>query len=200
MAGSTKNIGVYFDMMDTLIPDPFPAAACALAGTMREFVSLIRPTNYITFELGNISEQEYLDLFFLNMEKEKLAGFSALDFKEQLLKTPAIPQKRLSMLQAISSNHFTALASNYSVWAEHHIKESGIRTFLHEEFISYKMRIRKPDSGFYQMLKENKNFERYIFIDDRPENCDAARDHGFETVLAQGPWESELLNMLGLSS
>lgn len=193
---SSKKIAIYFDMMDTLFKDPFPSAAISCAGSMASFLNHIKEGNYIDFETGDIDEEEYLDRFFKNSTARQEAKYTAQDFKVELMKTPAIPVGRRNLLTTLKETCFLGLASNYGPWASEHLRNVGLQGFFDVEHISWQMGCRKPARQYYELVKSGTDFETMYFIDDRIENCEAAKEAGFVPLQAIAGWEGELANRL----
>ena len=200
MVDQEKKIAIYFDMMDTLFEDPFPKAAQSCAGSMALFISQIKEGNYIDFEMGDIDENEYCKRFFKSPKTQREAKYSAIDFKTELMKTPAVPEDRKQLLHKLKKSYFLGLASNYGPWAKEHLENVHLVNFFDIEHISWEMGCRKPSPEYFKIVKSGTNFQKAYFIDDRIENCDAAETAGFISIQAVNGWEDKLLQLLNFSS
>lgn len=99
------------------------------------------------------------------------------------------PLHRFEMLKNLKSHFFVHLLSNtneihfncYSIKFKEKFN-SGFESMFHNLFLSYQMGLRKPDEQiFLKMLSEgNMNPSETIFIDDTPENIDAALKTGIQ--------------------
>ncbi|MEX2438022.1 MAG: HAD-IA family hydrolase, partial [Candidatus Babeliales bacterium] len=68
-------------------------------------------------------------------------------------------------------------------------------------YVSGQLKLLKPDDAFYQHLKKNMTPEEEpcIFIDDQPENVEAARKHGFYGIDGKQPKKAkQRLKKLGI--
>ena len=175
--------------MDTLIPDPFFIAVKTLSGSLRRFIPLKNKEIYVDFEMGKISEQHYLENCFKEGALEK-AGFTAIDFKREILKTTAMFSHSELLLKKFHNHHDLFIASNYSIWIHHHLKKLDIEKYFKDIIASYQLGERKPSPRFFEKMIKRIEYrpEDVIFIDDRPENVEAARDYGMVAVLVADDW------------
>ncbi len=82
------------------------------------------------------------------------------------------------------------LATNNEKYRTEYIRnEMGFSVFLDHIFASGEIGSKKPDSGFFEHMfdKINQDFkiskEDVLFVDDDPENIEAAKTFGFQTLL-----------------
>jgi len=65
-----------FDVMDTLVVEPFYREAPAFFGlTLEELVAIKHPTAWVEFELGEIDEATFLQRFFRDGREYDRLGF-----------------------------------------------------------------------------------------------------------------------------
>ena len=170
---------VCFDLMDTVITDPYLAALEAGTGmTVREAVALLDRTAWPDFELGLIDEAEFLRRFWrdgtqnchLDIEAFHAArrqGYAFIEGMEQLLDDLAGRVERY-------------VASNYPVWVEELTENFGFARRFDGVFASCTLGARKPDVQFYERLlsKIGHQPQECLFVDDRAVNCEAAESVG----------------------
>lgn len=166
-----------FDIMDTIVRDPFYHDVPAFFGmSMKELIECKHPTAWIEFEKGLISEMELARKFFkdgrpFDLEGLKICmkrGYSYLDGVEELL-------------HELKQNNYEMHAfTNYPIWYEIIEDKLKISTYLSWTFCSCVIGKMKPDLNFYlEVLRQLKvDPGNCIFIDDRTRNVEAAVEVG----------------------
>ncbi|KAF6162306.1 hypothetical protein GIB67_008435 [Kingdonia uniflora] len=166
-----------FDVMDTLVRDPFYHDIPAFFRmSMKELLECKHPTAWAEFEKGLINEMELATKFFkdgrpLDLEGLKACmrrGYSYLDGVEPLL-------------QGLKKNNYEMHAfTNYPNWYTMIEEKLKISSYVSWTFCSCITGKRKPEVDFY--LEALKHLEvdpaNCIFIDDRMVNVEAARNAG----------------------
>jgi HAD superfamily hydrolase (TIGR01509 family) len=166
---------VAFDVMDTLVRDPFRTALEAATGlTAEELFARRDPEAYPAFERGEIDEDEYwarhrhvgIDVDPERFHAVRRAG-------TQLL--PGVA----GLLDDLDGRVLRVAATNYPVWIEE-LAATVLAGRIDRVVASYRIGVRKPDLAFYDHLVEVAEVSRahLRFVDDRPGNVDAARQHG----------------------
>ncbi|CAK9325901.1 unnamed protein product [Citrullus colocynthis] len=166
-----------FDIMDTLVRDPFYDDVPAFFRMpMEELLELKHPTVWIEFEKGLIDEAELEKRFFKDeraidfqgLKNCMISGYSYLEGVEELL--IALKEKNYEM------HAFT----NYPIWYEMIEEKLKISKYLSWTFCSCKNGKRKPDPEFYLEALRHLKVEpaSCIFIDDRKKNVEAAKEVG----------------------
>ncbi|GIX42114.1 MAG: dehalogenase [Leptospiraceae bacterium] len=194
-----------FDLMDTIIEDPFFSNFYNKLDEKQKklWLAIKDHESYLLFEEGKILENEYFNRSYKKdpgkyqlpttpkMKKimfykiEYLPGIKELFEKIQILKKDL--------------NIYTILASNYSQWY-HEVfnKKKELNEWFDYIFFSCEMGIRKPDHKFYQTIIEslpelfNKE-ELILFFDDKKENLEPLKDLGLN-------WEAIWINDKNKSS
>lgn len=162
---------VAFDIMDTLLHDPYRAALRAATGLeLRDLRGRRDPALYPAFERGELTEEEYwaghreagLDVDPEAFHRVRRAGIRWLPGMRELL---ADLQGRVRRVTA----------SNYPVWIEE-LATGPLAGHLDEVLASHHLGARKPDQGFYVRLLERLGVDasEVAFVDDREENVAAA--------------------------
>lgn len=166
-----------FDIMDTIVRDPFYHDVPAFFGmSMKELIECKHPNAWIEFEMGMISEMELARKFFkdgrpFDLEGLKICmkkGYSYLDGVEELLH------------ELKQSNYEMHAFTNYPIWYKIIEDKLKISTYLSWTFCSCVIGKRKPDPDFYlEVLRQLKvDPANCIFIDDRIRNVEAAVEVG----------------------
>jgi HAD superfamily hydrolase (TIGR01509 family) len=173
---------ILFDVMETLVTEPFYTAMPAFFGmSFDELLATKHPTSWVEFEKGQITEDEYLDRFFRdgrpvdgNALRQCLRrSYRWLDGMEDLME------------ELKSAGYEMHALSNYSRWYELIDESLKLSRFLRWTFVSCLTGVRKPDRQAFLGAAATLEVEpaECLFIDDREENVDAARDVGMNAIL-----------------
>lgn len=132
-------------------------------------------------ETGRISDAEFVD--YLNESKglswtvDHLVAawsnmFSIHEIGHALFLDALAADVKVYTLSNIAQHHVDAIENNWSGFFD---RVSGL-------FMSYEMGVRKPDSSIYRETLDRLSAQGHqcFFIDDRPENVEAAREAGIE--------------------
>lgn len=181
---------VLFDLMDTLLVDPFFPVIhrmCRSDEEIKHWSADRSPGMFEAFESGKISEAGYFRQFYRHNdhnwwrpEKIKKYMFRQIRFVEGM--------KELFEDVLKSGEVQTGIASNYSGWYSEVLRlrpEIEMADYL---FFSCELGVRKPDSEFYRMIQDSVGIapDQIIFIDDRLKNTKAAEKEGWGTFLFDG--------------
>ncbi|XP_038683926.1 flavin mononucleotide hydrolase 1, chloroplatic isoform X2 [Tripterygium wilfordii] len=154
-----------FDVMDTLVRDPFYHDVPAFFGmSMKELLECKHPTAWIEFETGVINETELARKFFKDGRPFDLEGL-----KSCMRKGYSYIEGVEELLQALKQSNYEMHAfTNYPIWYEMIEDKLQLSTYLSWTFCSCKSGKRKPDPEFYwQALRDLKvDADSCIFIDD----------------------------------
>ncbi|XP_018442361.1 flavin mononucleotide hydrolase 1, chloroplatic [Raphanus sativus] len=171
-----------FDVMDTIVRDPFYQDIPAFFGMpMRELLECKHPTAWIEFEKGLIDEEELSRKFFIDkrdFDFEGLkdcirSGYSYLDGMQELLQT-------------LSADNFEIHAfTNYPIWYKMIEDKLKLSAYLSWTFCSCYTGKRKPDPEFYLEVVQHLGVEPCdcVFIDDRPSNVKCAVEIGMRGLV-----------------
>lgn len=171
--------------MDTLVVDPFRHVMPAFFGmTLEQMLAEKHPTAWGRFERSERSETEFLASFFKDGREYDREGFRArvrasyrwIEGVEDLL---ARLRQRGADMHALS---------NYPEWYAWIEESLGLSRYLSWTFVSCRTRLRKPDPAAYELAARQlgREPEQVLFIDDRRQNCDAARAIGMTAIHFQG--------------
>jgi len=189
---NTKPVTILFDVMDTIIHDPFYTAMPAYFGlSFEQLLKQKHPSAWIDFESNKLTEDEFFAQFFTDGRPIDKHDFIEKALKTQYRYLPGM-ESMLSKLKA--SGYDMRTFSNYPVWYEYIEEVCQVSKYVEWEFVSCKGVLarhgaRKPsESSFELVLRELKNegVDRVVFVDDRESNVEAARKVGMEGVLFEG--------------
>ncbi|KNA16317.1 hypothetical protein SOVF_090270 [Spinacia oleracea] len=188
-----------FDVMDTLVRDPFYHDIPDFFGmSMKELMECKHPTAWSEFEKGLIDEDELAKKFFkdgrhLDVEGLKdcmKRGYSYLDGIEDLL-------------HALKLNNYEMHAfTNYPVWYQLIEDKLKLSTYLSWTFCSCATGKLKPDPDFYSEAFRHLQVEpeSCIFVDDRIKNVEGAVSVGMVGLQFKGADElRQDLSLLGIN-
>ncbi|KVI07570.1 HAD-like domain-containing protein [Cynara cardunculus var. scolymus] len=162
-----------FDIMDTIVRDPFNHDIPAFFGmSMKELLECKHPTAWIEFEKGLIDEMELERIFFKDGRHFDLEGYSYLEGVEELL-------------CALKDNGYEMHAfTNYPIWYRMIEDKLKLSSYLSWTFCSCIIGKRKPDPDFYSEVLKHLDTEpkNCVFVDDRIKNVDAAKETGINGI------------------
>ncbi|MBW2454796.1 MAG: HAD family phosphatase [Deltaproteobacteria bacterium] len=180
MASQTPR-AVLWDVMDTLVYDPFHVVIPAFLGlSFQELLETKHPRAWVDFELGATDEETMFSRFFRDRRPFDRAGLKAamvdayrwLDGMESLvaeLAATGLPMVALS---------------NYPVYYRLIEDKLGLSRYVDWRFVSCRTGLRKPDPRAYLGAADTLglNPDQLLFIDDREGNCEGARAVGMAAI------------------
>lgn len=196
---------ILFDMMDTLIHEPYFLAIQRLLPEDLDAKTYFQWRDgpaYVAFERGDVGEYEHFRQFYLpDTPPELMARFPKPErVKKELLRSlkyiEGIPEL-LARLKSRGASGGTELrlgvASNYSIWYQEMLSRlREIREHMDYLFYSCELAARKPDAVFYERIFAGlqRDFPDLrpadvFFTDDRPENIAAAEALGWTAHLME---------------
>jgi HAD superfamily hydrolase (TIGR01509 family) len=172
---------ILWDVMDTLVVDPFRHAMPAFFGmTLAEMIRLKLPSAWGRFERSELGEEAFLASFFADGRAYDKAGFKAairsayrwIDGVEPLL---ARLHERGVEMHALS---------NYPEWYRWIEERLELSRYVRWSFVSCETALRKPDPRAFRgaLLALGREPAECLFIDDRADNCEAARALGLHVL------------------
>ncbi|KAI3459157.1 hypothetical protein Pfo_015820 [Paulownia fortunei] len=154
-----------FDIMDTIVRDPFYHDVPAFFGmSMKELLECKHPTAWIEFEKGLINEMELARIFFKDGRPIDLQGL-----KSCMRRGYSYIEGVKELLIDLKKNGYEMHTStNYPIWYEIIEEKLKLSTYLSWTFCSCLMGKRKPDPDFYMDILKHLKVEpaRCIFVDD----------------------------------
>ena len=195
---------IFFDLMNTVIRDPYREALVAATGLpLREAAIQRDPSVWPAFESGLIDEETFARTYFRPIGEDRTVD---VEVREA---TATVPERRLDLaavhrarhagyafipgmrelLHALDGRAQRAIASNYPCWIDDIAERFELPTLFEHVFASCHLGVRKPSPEFYERILERvaKPAGACLFVDDREENCVAAeragmRSHHFTTA------------------
>jgi HAD superfamily hydrolase (TIGR01509 family) len=176
---------VLWDVMDTLVRDPFREVMPAFFGmTLDELLLAKHPSAWGHFERGQTTEREFLASFFRDGRAYDTAAFIEcirrayrwVDGMEPLLASMCARGRAMHVL------------SNYPAWYQWIEERLGVSRYVPWTFVSCRTRVRKPEPEAFLLAARALGVApgECLLIDDRPQNCDAARAIGMEAIWFRG--------------
>ncbi len=108
-----------------------------------------------------------------------------------------VPADRMKLLDQIGEKHQTYILSNSNVIHEIAFDEmileatgkESLRDFVQKVYFSHEIGLRKPNIACYQhVIEDIDNYaSRMLFLDDRLDNVEAAREAGMKAVQVLNP-------------
>ena len=176
---------ILWDLMDTLVRDPFFTHMPGFFGlTLEQLIAQKHPTAWRDFELGRIGEEELYARFFRDrrpidgpgLRAHMQSGYSWIEGIPELLEQLAARQVPMHLL------------SNYPPWYRLCDAQLGVSRLVAPSFVSCNTGVRKPDPEAYLGASRALGVapNECLFVDDRAPNCDAARAVGMDAVRFEG--------------
>ncbi|EMY76422.1 haloacid dehalogenase-like hydrolase [Leptospira weilii serovar Ranarum str. ICFT] len=175
-----------FDLMDTLIKDPFHSALYKiLPGESREkFIRGRERNSFLEFEKGLIEEEEFFERFYLpeyrNEDLPDPRKIKELMFGKVRLITETVEIVK----QLKNGGNKLVLASNYSVWYKELRKFPEMQEVFSQFdqlYFSCELGTRKPAEEYFQWIQTDYPGMRYVLIDDNTTNVESAGYMGWDT-------------------
>lgn len=166
---------VAFDLMDTVVRDPFREALRAATDLeLPELLARRDPDAWPAFERGELTEDEYVATFTASGVDFDVEAFHRTRHEHYAL-LPGMAQ----LLDELEGEVRRVAATNYPVWVDEVI-DRFLRGRFEAVVASCEVGVRKPDPGFYERVVEAAGTEpeRVLFVDDRSDNVRAARAAG----------------------
>ncbi len=140
------------------------------------------------WERGKISKDEYLDatVFYEPRSFTHEDFFAAICAQSQPL-----PSGALGILQEISASNrclVGGLSNEAHEVNEYRLERFGLRSYFQVFFSSSYLGLRKPEAAIYRCVLDvlGRPAKRVLFIDEREENVDAAREAGMQAICFAG--------------
>ncbi len=185
MSGGAHVPIVLFDVMDTLVHDPFRNEMPAFFGT--DLAGMMRdkhPRAWIEFELAERDEADFLRSFFADGRDFDHDAFRRVVFESYRLLPGIEPLLERLRARGVAMH----AASNYPTWYRAVEQRTQLSRFLSWSFVSCELGVRKPDPAFFGRALERlgQAASDCVFVDDQPRNVEAALRLGFDAVLFEG--------------
>ena len=176
---------ILWDVMDTLVRDPFFTHMAAFLGlTFEELLARKHPTAWGEFEVGKLSEEQLYERFFRDGTPIDGPGF-----KRCVAEAYAWIDGIEPLLQELSSAGVEMHAlSNYPPWYRLIDERLGLSRYIELSFISCNTGVRKPAPAAYTTAcgALARSPGECLFVDDRASNCRAPQSVGLRSLHFQG--------------
>lgn len=171
---------LFFDVMDTLVHDPFRQIPGFFGMSFPELFQVKHPTAWVEFEKGNLHETEFLANFFADGRVYDHNAMVDL-MREGYAWIDGMPALLLDLRSAGFELH---TLSNYPIWWKMIEEKLQLSDHVSWTFVSCMHGLRKPDPAAYLRAAElvEADPSHCLFIDDRNSNCDAARGAGMDAL------------------
>jgi FMN phosphatase YigB (HAD superfamily) len=174
-----------FDVMDTLVRDPFWSVYPDVLGMDGdELRARKRDDVWPDFERGRIDEAALAATYFrdgavLDVEALKTAMFSAYEW---------MPGAQGLLVELRDLGVEMHVMSNYPVWYEQVEDRLGLSRYLPWSFVSWHTGHRKPEPGAFAHVIDTLDIEaaRCVLVDDRAVNCQGALEAGMRAIRFEG--------------
>lgn len=168
---------VAFDLMDTVVRDPYREALEAGAGMPLEEILRRRGGHWDAwpaFERGELTEDEYwalheergLTIDRVAFHRARRAGYRFV---------PGMPE----LVEQVREQVTCVVASNYPTWIVE-LRDELLAGRFDALYVSCDLGVRKPEPAFFEALLRRAGVAagEVLFVDDRQVNVDAARQVG----------------------
>jgi len=173
-----------FDVMDTLVRDPFRTTMPAFFGlSFAELLAAKHPTAWIDFELGRLSHEEFCASFFTDGRPVDADGLLAA-MREAY---EWLPGQEALLARAVAAGFSCHAASNYPCWHATVEERLGLSRHLRWTAVSCYPHIaaRKPSPAFFAAAAAAAgagSSSELLLIDDVLANCEGARSAGWQAI------------------
>ena len=178
---SIRNI--VFDLGNVIVDLDYSAGFDAFGVDTGKFESIYHTEFFHSFERGHVSEEEFFD-FFCSHSTFRREDID--DLKKVMHRCFPLRPRVWDLLQTLKDRYRVFLLSNTNILdfgsLEGHYQD--IREPFEKVYLSYEQGRRKPDDEVYAHAESvfGIRAEETLFLDDRPENTEAASRRGWQTV------------------
>lgn len=173
------------DVMGTLVHDPFYEEIPRFFGmTLSELIAVKHPRAWVDFEHGHIDEATMLARFFADGR-----AFDGPGLKRAMWQAYRFLPGIEALLGELAERGVAMHAlSNYSPWYALIEDRLSLSRFVAWSFVSCDTGLRKPDPAVYRHAAAQLGVAAgdCVFVDDRPGNCEAAREVGMHALAFEG--------------
>jgi HAD superfamily hydrolase (TIGR01549 family) len=187
MSGADHGVPVQllaFDLMDTVVVDPFFAVVPAVTGmSLEELFAVTHPSSWLEFERGLIDEQTFVGRFYRE-EVERELPDPRLIVRTVLDNYRFVPGMERLLARLAGGKVLRYVLSNYTVWIDRVRQELKLDRFFDGYVISCESGARKPEAEAYHALCHRAGLQpaHCLLIDDRRANVEGAQAMGMAAV------------------
>lgn len=179
---TTRPDRLLFDVMDTLVYDPFRHEIPAFFGmSLRELLAQKHPSAWVRFEHGELDEDALLASFFA--DGRSFDGAAFIDMLRAAYRWIDGIEPLLADLASVGVPMHAL--SNYPCWYRLIEERLALSRYVAWSFVSCETGVRKPAPEAYLFASRALGVApaRCLFVDDRSVNCDAAREVGMDAIV-----------------
>ena len=173
---------------------------------IEEYLNMVRQQGFFgDFETGLIDEEEFRS----KVSKEAGREVTMDECRDAYMGFfSTVPERNLDLFRKLRSEGYRlSLLSNTNPFImEWSLSKAfdghghSLDEYLDSIYVSYKMKVMKPDERIFRMMLESENVapSQVLFIDDGPKNVEAARQIGINTIQATNgeDWTGAVLQVL----
>lgn len=166
---------VLFDLMDTVLTDPYrDALTAATSRPLAEVFHRRDPELWPAFERGELDE----DAYWAGWESAGIVADREAFHTARRAGTRFVPGMA-ELLDDLDGQVVRVAASNYPIWIEELETQHLVGRF-ERVVASHHLGVRKPDPAFFTRLLDavGARADQTLFVDDREVNVAAAREVG----------------------
>lgn len=137
---------------------------------------------------GEITETEFWDMFCQKLDVPIPKDSQELWRKGMARTLPY--EKVFALVKDVKDRGYRVCVLSNTIFPHAEIiREKGWYAPFDDVFLSYELKMRKPDKGIYQYVLDaiKMKAENCLYIDDLPENLIPAQGLGIQTILAISP-------------
>ncbi len=173
---SQPNI-VLWDVMGTLVHDPFYVEVPAFFGTTLEALLAVKhPGAWSACERGEMSVEDMEQNFFADGRDYDVDGL-----RDTMARSYRWLPGMFGLVEGLHARGVDMhVVSNYTPWYAMIEERLRLSQFMRWSFVSCEVGARKPAPAYYARVLAQLGVPaaQCVFIDDREQNCAAARDAG----------------------
>ena len=173
---------------------------------IEEYLNMVRQRGFFgDFEAGLIDEEEFRS----KVSKEAGREVTMEECRDAYMGFfSTVPERNLELFRKLRAEGYRlSLLSNTNPFImEWSLSKAfdghghSLDEYLDSIYVSYKMKVMKPDERIFRMMLESENVapSRILFIDDGPKNVEAARRIGINALQATNgeDWTEDVLRFL----
>lgn len=151
-------------------------------GVSKDDFDAVFTKNWYLWRDDKINEKRFWD----NISNELNFEYNFEQVKKITRNITKINNSMVSLIKEIRNKYKIYILSNHArEWFNHTIKKDGLDELFDGIFTSFEAQVSKPEKEIYLKFLEKFGCEasECVFIDDKPENIDAAKSLGFNGIV-----------------
>ncbi len=95
----------------------------------------------------------------------------------------------INIIEELKINYEVVALTNTEIEIGNYNREHGLFKYFEKAFLSTEMHMKKPDAMIFQKVLDDRNVaaDEAVFIDDKEENTEGARELGIPCILYENP-------------